>query len=83
MADIQGQIKERRTNNEKHYRLGDLIIEEVETIPSEVLKRGKTVMEGEATGHTHRIGSGAIVLETAAGERYIEVTAGKKPVEVN
>ena len=55
------------------YRHGDLLLVRVETIPAQAKRvKTKTLAEGEATGHHHRLeGPGALCL-TPTGELYLK-----------
>ena len=61
----------------KHYRQGDLLIEEVAAIPptAKPRKAAKRLVlaEGEATGHTHTIAPSEARLLDDAGVTYLEV----------
>lgn len=53
-------------------RHGDVVIEEVETLPEAKKLNRKFLFEGEVTGHAHRIDVGEI-FETKNGELYLKV----------
>jgi hypothetical protein len=55
------------------HRQGDLLIVKVETLPQRLSKRkGHIILEGEVTGHSHRLATGRI-LEDAQGMLWLEV----------
>ena len=59
------------------YQQGDVIIEAVESIPTEVkLRKGRCVLaEGEATGHAHVIEKeGARLYDGDAGTLFLELS---------
>ena len=71
------------------YIHGDIDIKPVSKIPRGSKIIGKTVAEGETTGHKHSLKGSAQVLEYA-GERYIQVLEPAqithqehKPIELN
>lgn len=48
----------------KMFRQGDLLFVRVDKIPSKARKRAtKVILEGEATGHKHRISHGADIYD--------------------
>jgi hypothetical protein len=56
------------------YRQGDVLIVVVEEIPADARRAPDCVLaRGEATGHSHRIESGAEQFVTPDGDRYIRV----------
>lgn len=56
------------------YRQGDILIVRVDRIPEDARPVEHCVIAlGEATGHRHRIESGAEQLCTAAGDQYVRV----------
>jgi hypothetical protein len=67
--------QERNTLMRLQYRQGDLLFVQQETRPSGRLisRKGHVIVAGEATGHAHRLVSGAI-LEAPDGALYLEVT---------
>lgn len=61
----------------KLYRQGDVLLKEVKSIPAKSRKRTNgQILEGEATGHIHRLADldAAEVLECGEG-LYVNVTA--------
>jgi hypothetical protein len=56
------------------YRQGDLLFVRVERRPDEelVTRPGLVIVEGEATGHAHRLTSGA-VLDAPDGGIYLDL----------
>jgi hypothetical protein len=62
----------------KTYRQGDVLFREIEAIPSGESKKRETghILEGEATGHVHRVKEldSADVIECGDG-LYLSVTA--------
>lgn len=58
------------------YRQGDILIVKVDRIPEDAWSVDHCVIAlGEATGHRHRIESGAEQLRTASGDQYVRVIA--------
>jgi len=61
----------------KHYRQGDLLIEEVAAIPTGAKPRKAAkrlvLAEGEATGHAHTIAASEARLLDDDGATYLEV----------
>lgn len=58
----------------KAYRHGDVIIREVKLIPAEAKPRKDLVLaEGEVTGHSHRITSGAAQMFGYHDEMYLKI----------
>lgn len=62
----------------KHYRQGDVLIMQVESIPKGVKditpKTGPIVLAlGEATGHKHAIARGGVALLEREDRRYLRV----------
>ena len=57
-----------------HYRQGDLLFVRQEAQPDQPLtpRQSNVIVEGEATGHAHRLASGA-VLEAPDGTLYLDV----------
>lgn len=56
------------------YRQGDVLIVEVEAIPADARPLDHCVIAlGEATGHRHRIETGAEQLRTEGGVQYLRV----------
>lgn len=56
----------------KQYRHGDLLIQQVESIPQGAKrKKGRTLAEGEATGHHHTLDNGT--LYEADGNLYFRL----------
>lgn len=56
----------------KMYRHGDLLIVQVDAIPSDAKRiKSKTLAEGEATGHHHRLLDKGTLCLTAEGELYL------------
>jgi hypothetical protein len=58
-----------------HYRHGDVLITRVSTrIPKAATKAPRAVLaEGEATGHAHRVETGAHMFVSVDGVRYLDV----------
>ena len=49
----------------KLYRQGDLLIKEVNTLPDNLLEvKSGVILEGEATGHKHRITHGKLFKDS-------------------
>lgn len=63
------------------YRHGDLLLVQVDEIPQDAKRvRTKTLAEGEATGHHHRLlGPGTLCL-TADGQLYLKAPKGGSSV---
>ena len=59
------------------YRHGDVLVEQVDHIPTEAVKRPHLVLaEGEMTGHSHRIGeAGSAELHQHGTLMFLRVTA--------
>ena len=73
--------KKFRDGDLPQYRHGDLLLEKVlpEDLPKDLKEReGGVILEGEETGHAHRIDSCATVLDSAALEKaYVIVNEAK------
>lgn len=60
------------------YRQGDVFLEKIDKIPSEAKRRKSDVLvEGEATGHAHRLKNGLIYeikphLSSDPGQMFVE-----------
>ena len=55
------------------YRQGDVLFTKIEALPKKLTRRkSNVVVEGESTGHAHRLVSGRI-LEDAKGFLFLEV----------
>lgn len=60
------------------YRQGDILIVKVDRIPEDARQLDHCIIAlGEATGHSHRIASGAEQLRTGTGEQFIKVLAAQ------
>lgn len=58
------------------YRQGDVLIQQEADLPPELKKLDHCVIAlGEATGHSHRIDSGAVQYVTASGQQWLHVIA--------
>jgi len=58
---------------QKHYRQGDLLIQQIESLPKGLKKRAnKVVLYGLQTGHSHFLKSGS-VYDGKNGSIYIEL----------
>ena len=68
----------KNSNNQKQamYRQGDVLFIKIEALPTEPLTERKSpiIVEGEVTGHAHRLLSGRI-LETAQQMLYLDILA--------
>jgi hypothetical protein len=63
------------------YRQGDVLIVPAQEIPDDARAVDHCVLAtGEATGHAHRIESGAVQLVTAGGEQFVRVEADQVEV---
>lgn len=66
----------------KQYRHGDILLIRIEELPKSKkfkTKKGKVILEGEVTGHAHRLKGNAKILEKA--ERIINPSpTGSLPV---
>ena|SRR5579864_135351 len=64
----------KKTNKHIMYRQGDVLFVKVEAPPDEVLTERKSpvIVEGEVTGHAHRLTRGRI-LETAQHMLYLDI----------
>lgn len=57
------------------WRQGDLLIKKVDALPKDVKARGGTVLaEGEATGHKHKLTTGAL-FESPQGALFFTLDA--------
>lgn len=66
------KIKGGRKMINKHYRHGDILLIKIDELPENIrfkTKRDKIILEGEVTGHAHRLKGNAKILEDA--ERII------------
>lgn len=62
------------------HRQGDLLIVKREALPGELKPRNTNViLEGEVTGHSHRLATGRI-LEDAQGRMFLECLAATQIV---
>jgi len=52
---------------DKHYRQGDVLLIKIDELPPLTFKekKGKVVLEGEVTGHAHKLKGEAKILEVA------------------
>ena len=65
----------------KQYRHGDLLLEEVQSIPMGGNKRKNgIILAGEATGHHHRIGGNSAVLDYPDEKVFVEVNSPTAPL---
>lgn len=74
------------------YRHGDVILQKVNSIPSDAMRRPSAVLaRGEATGHSHRIADpSGVALYENDGMGYLEVLSDSallihdehKPIEL-
>lgn len=57
-----------------HYRQGDLLFIRQESRPADELaeRPGLVIVEGEATGHAHRLTAG-VILEAPNGSLFLEL----------
>lgn len=66
--------------NNKMYRQGDLLIQEVDSLPKDIKKReNRIILWGEATGHKHQLTTGS-VFDGKDGAIYLELLKGGKIV---
>lgn len=64
----------------EQYRHGDLLLESCESIPEGAKEKGDGVLlEGEITGHAHRVGVGGKVY-TVAGKTFLYVGGKVAPL---
>lgn len=52
----------------KHYRHGDILLIKIDELPKNMkfkTKKGKVILEGEITGHAHRLKGNVRILEVA------------------
>ncbi len=64
----------------KLYRHGDVMIQEIETIPKQAKKvKGNILVRGEVTGHAHRLDGAYEILETPEF-LYINVAEGNAQI---
>lgn len=62
------------------HRQGDVLFLKVADLPAALVERTNDVLvEGEATGHAHRLTAGQI-WQTSAGQLYLRAVAGSKIV---
>ena len=69
------------------YRQGDLLFKRVDEMPKESRKRqGNLILEGEATGHSHRVKNGGLLWEAPRfawdepDHLYVEVIEPEAPI---
>lgn len=56
------------------HRQGDVFLEEVDSVPSGAKKLDHCIVaQGVATGHSHRVESGAEQYQTSDGTQYVKV----------
>ena len=61
----------------KMYRHGDILIQEIESIPADAVEQSHSIIaEGKVTGHAHRLHSG-VILEDDKGNMFVKVPEGK------
>ena len=57
----------------KMYRQGDLLFTAIPELPEDLIERaGKIIVEGEVTGHSHRLLEGRVLLDMQ-GTLFLEV----------
>ena len=56
----------------KQFRQGDLLIQEIESLPKNIKKHNLILLRGESTGHAHRMESGE-VFSDKLGNLYISL----------
>jgi hypothetical protein len=58
-----------------HYRQGDVLIRRIARLPRKTVTPAPDCIlaHGEATGHAHRVLSGASMFVTVEGRKYLEV----------
>lgn len=62
---------------QKQYRQGDVLIEEVSSIPKKAkVDRTNILVYGESTGHAHRLNDG--VLFALGEDKYVQALDGTK-----
>ena|SRR5258708_6159045 len=62
------------------YRQGDILLTLIDQLPEELIPRpGNVIVEGEATGHIHRLSKGQVLQDTP-GNLYLEVLAATQVV---
>ena len=65
----------------KIYRQGDLLFEESDKIPSGFsASNSPVILEGEATGHSHRLVKGMVFRSSYQREMFIKVENGGRVV---
>ncbi len=70
----------------KQFRQGDVLLLQVDFLPPDATpadpENGRIVLaEGEATGHAHAVSaSGAVLLRTPGGQRYLRLERGSEIV---
>lgn len=58
----------------KQYQHGDVLLQEIERIPEGAKKvKGNILVEGEQTGHSHRVGTKTSTIWELNGQLYLEV----------
>lgn len=72
--------KKKATQLTTMHRQGDLLIVKRDTLPGELKARtSNVILEGEVTGHSHRLLAGSI-LEDAQGRMFLECLAATQIV---
>lgn len=58
------------------YRHGDVLVQQVSTLPTAHARPGATLARGEVTGHSHRFSDpSAVQLYQAGADTYVQVLA--------
>lgn len=63
------------------FRHGDLLLEKVDSLPKGLkIKKDNVLLEGEITGHAHRVKTGAKVWQDKNGNVYMAVVTPTAPL---
>jgi len=74
--------KKPTTSGPVMHRQGDVLFVKVEALPDDViLHKSDVIVEGEVTGHAHRLSQGRI-LEATEGRLFLEILDTSKESEV-
>ena len=57
----------------KYFRQGDVVLKQINSIPSGLKNKDLTLAYGEITGHQHRLLTGSVVVDTN-GTQYVELS---------
>lgn len=75
-------MKTKKSTGLMMHRQGDVLFVKVEALPDDVRLRGSDIIvEGEVTGHAHRLTQGRI-LEGTRGKLYLDILDTSQEAEV-